>query len=242
MTKAPRGSQSQTELDLSVGAVPFDADDGSKPILTAAQRRRLMAIATRIRLAPRTTVYREGEPLSHIFIVGEGLVKSYRELASGKRRIVAFLHSRDVFGLAERGRYVNTTRTVTHSTIYRIPHGALMAAFQRDADLQFRFLCKVTEKLREAQRQAIVMGRLDAIGRVAMFFKMLEPHAARKTADSLIPLPMSRSDIAEYLGLSPEAVSRAIRRLALQKIISLQGRHTARIRDREAFETLVDAA
>jgi CRP-like cAMP-binding protein len=167
-------------------------------------------------------------------------VKSFRELASGKRRIVAFLFPRDVFGLAARGRYVNTTQTIIPSTLYRIPHDMLTAALHRDADLQFRFLCKVTQKLRESQRQAIVLGRRDAIGRVAMFLKMLEADAGDRIQNGVIPVPMRRIDIAEYLGLSHEAVSRAIRSLALQKIVAVK-RHAARVMDRAAFEALVAA-
>jgi len=199
-----------------------------------------MALATTVRLGPDTEVYREGDPLSDIFVVGEGLVKAFREFASGRRRIVAFLFPRDVFGLAEHGRYVNTAHTVTQSLIYRIPHESLAAALQRDADLQFRFLCKVTEKLREAQRQAVLLARPDAIGRVAMFLKMLEPDSA--TRDPVIPLPMRRTDIAEYLGLSLEAVSRATHTLALRKIVAFVGRHSARVRDRTSFESIVAAA
>jgi len=236
-----RGRQGQ---ELSIDAVRFDAGHGEriKPPLTAAQRRRLMALATRVRLPPRTIIYREGDPLSDIFIVGEGLVKSFRDLASGRRRIVHFLFPRDVFGLAETGRYVNTTKTITESLIYRIPHETLTVALHRDAELQFRFLCKVTEKLREAHRQCIVLGRRDAIGRLAMFFKMLEPDGTGRHHGGLIPVPMRRTDIAEYLGLSAEAVSRAARLLAVRKIVAFEGDHAVRVKDRAGFESLVAAA
>jgi CRP-like cAMP-binding protein len=243
MAEGASRRQTPTKQELAIQSVPFGAGvmaQRSKLLLTAAQRRRLMALATTVRLGPGTKVFREGDPLSDIFVVGEGLVKAFREFGSGRRRIVAFLFPRDVFGLAEHGRYVNTTHTVTQSLIYRIPHESLAAALQRDADLQFRFLCKVTEKLREAQRQAVLLGRPDAIGRVAMFLKMLEPDSA--TRDPLIALPMSRTDIAEYLGLSLEAVSRATRTLALRKIVAFVGRHSARVRDRAGFESIVAAA
>jgi CRP-like cAMP-binding protein len=238
------GRHGPSERELSIRAVPFDAGIGERPrhILTTAQRRHLLTLATCLRLGPRTTVYREGEPLSDLFVVAEGLVKSFRELPSGTRRILAFLFPRDVFGLAEHGRYVNTTRTVTESTVYRIPYPALTATLHRDADLQFKFLCKVTQELREAQRQALVLGRRDAIGRVAMFLKMLEPDGAGRTHETVIQLPMSRTDMAEYIGLSPEAVSRATYALALRKIVTFEGTHAAHVRDRVGFESLVAAA
>src|SRR5262245_66290994 len=125
--------------------MPFDAGSArARPLLRPAQRRPLLIRATRVRRRARTIGYREGEPLSTIFVVAEGLVKSFRDLPSGTRRTFAFLFPRDVFGLAEHGRYTNTTRTVAESVIYRIPYSALTAMVHRDADLQFKFLCKVT--------------------------------------------------------------------------------------------------
>ena len=142
MGSRSKGRQGPPDHELSIDAVRFDAGTGQriKPSLTAPQRRQLMALATRVRLKPRTIIYREGDPLSDIFIVGEGLVKSFRDLASGRRRIVTFVFPRDVFGLAEAGRYVNTTKTITESLIYRIPSDTLTTALHRDAELQFRFL------------------------------------------------------------------------------------------------------
>ncbi len=236
--------QGPADTELSIDAVRFDAAAGQrvKPPLTAAQRRQLMALATRVRLKPRTIIYREGDALSDIFFVGEGLVKSFRDLASGRRRIVTFLFPRDMFGLAEAGCYVNTTKTILESLIYRIPSETLTAALHRDAELQFRFLLKVAEKLRESQRQAIVLGRRDAVGRLAMFFKMLEPDGTRRHHHDLIPVPMRRADIAEYLGLSAETVSRAARLLAARKIVAFVGDHAVRVNDRAGFEALVASA
>jgi CRP/FNR family transcriptional regulator len=243
MARRAEGRHRLTERDLSIDAVRFDAGTNgrSAPLLTAAQRLRLMALATTLHLPPRTTVYREEDALSYVFVIGEGLVKSFRELPSGRRRIVAFLFPRDIFGLAENGRYVNTTRTVTESMLYRIPYESFTVALQRDADLQFRFLCKVTQKLREAQRQAVVLGRRDAVGRVAMLLKMLERQSAEKSDGARIPVPMSRTDIAEYLGLSLEAVSRATRKLALRRIVAFVDGRSARVTDRARFESLVAA-
>src|SRR5262245_26825525 len=115
------------DRDLSLDAVPFDkgVPGLATPLLNAAQRRRLAALSTLLHVAPRTTLYREGETLSWIYIIGQGIVKSFRELPSGRRRVVAFLFPRDAFGLASNGHYVNTARTITSSTIYRIPHDEL---------------------------------------------------------------------------------------------------------------------
>jgi signal transduction histidine kinase len=102
------------------------------------------------------------------------VVKAFRDLPSGRRRVAAFLFPEDVFGLVENGRYLNTTQTVTAVTLYRIPIDELERLFLHDGHLQFQFLCEVTHELRQVQRQAIALTRRDAVGRVAMFFSMLE--------------------------------------------------------------------
>jgi CRP/FNR family transcriptional regulator len=238
MAKRSDGRRADEERDFHVSTLPF-ARLATAPALTARQRQRLLAAATRLRLPARTTVYREGDPLVWIYIVGDGVLKSFRELPSGRRRTLAFLFPRDVFGLALRGQYVNTLRTITACTIYRIPYETLEDMLGQDASLNLVFLAKITQKLREAQRQSIILGRRDAAGRLAMFLKMLESGAQEKKPAGDIQVPMSRTDISEYLGLSLEAVSRATRKLALQGIVTYNGSHVARIEDRFRFESLV---
>jgi CRP-like cAMP-binding protein len=154
---------------------------------------------------------------------------------------MAFLFQDDIFGLAESGLYVNTTQAVTPVTLYRIEVPTLTAMFRRDSDLQFQFLCKVTDVLRSSFRKQILVGRRDAAGRVAMFLRMLEHEMCDKGEESDIDIPMSRSDIANYLGLSLEAVSRACRALEQKGIVDFIGRHSARIVNRQRFDKLTSA-
>jgi CRP/FNR family transcriptional regulator len=127
---------------------------------------------------------------------------------------------------------------VTPVTLYRIRREALERALLEDALLQFQFLAKITYELREAQRQQLLLIRKDAIGRVAMFLKTLE-RQGRGSGSDVIDVPMSRSDIANYLGITLEAVSRATRKLTAMGIVTLPDRHEARILDRARFEELV---
>ncbi len=147
------------------------------PLLTDAQREQLRALATVLEIRPRGIVYREGAPAGHIFIGSSGIVKIYRDLPSGKRRIVTFWTSGDIFGLAEKGKFVCTAQAVTPVTLHRIPMDALKQTFLEDGSLQFQFLIKVTQEYREIQRQKIALTRRDAIGKVATFLDMLERQA-----------------------------------------------------------------
>jgi CRP-like cAMP-binding protein len=212
----------------------------STALLSESQRRQLASVATRVSLPTRTIVFREDTPLEWIFLASEGVLKAFREMPSGKRRVAAFLFPGDLFGLAEDGRYVNTVQSVTPATVYRIPNDALTEMLRRDPDLQFHFLTKVTHALRQGQRHAIVLARRDAAGRLAMFLHMLEMDLVGGRSGE-IPLPMSRTDVAEYLGLSLESVSRATSALSRRGIVTFHGGHLAQVIDRARFEKLVAA-
>ena len=218
----------------SLRAVPFlkTAAETDTIVLTSRQREQLMLIGTRLRLPARTIIYREGAAADSVFAVMEGAVKSYRDLRSGKRELCAFLFRRDLFGLAERGRYVNCTQAVTRVTLYRLPVSQLTLLLKRDTDLQFQFLAKVTHELRESQRRAVVIKRRDAAGRLAMFIELMAARRDRSTCrEREVPLPMSRTDIADYLGLSPESVSRAAKELLRRDLVHFENPHLVRIVD-----------
>jgi CRP-like cAMP-binding protein len=234
MTPRPRREQGQL-----IRASPSHAAGAEgTPLLTPKQRSQLLAIATRVNARKGQILYREGSLASSLYICYEGMVKTYRDLPSGRRRITTFLYSRDVFGLAESGRYVNTAQTVIKTTCYRIPMDVLTAVLQQDAALQYVFLTKVTHELRQSQRRTIMMGRRDAAGRFAMFLMMMRQHGPNRPTSNVILLPMSRSDIAAYLGHSLEAISRATAQLSAQHLITFQGRHAVRVLDMPRLEHL----
>jgi len=221
-------------------AIPFGGTSGhGVQLLTERQQAELMRIASELHPSARGVVYRADTPAEHIFLVRRGVVKSFRDLPSGKRRVMGFLFPGDVFGLAEGGYYVNTTQAITDATIYRFPRPALAEAMRNDAELEMQFLCKVTHELRESQRHRIVMARRDAPGRLVMFLRMLESHRASES--SRIDVPMSRADIGHFLGLSPEAVSRATARLERDGIVTFPAPHVARVVNRSRFDRLAAA-
>jgi CRP-like cAMP-binding protein len=108
----------------------------------------------------------------------------------------------------------------------------LTLLLKRDTDLQFQFLAKVTHELRESQRRAVVINRRDAAGRLAMFIELMAARKDRSTCrEGEVPLPMSRTDIADYLGLSRESVSRAARELLRRELVHFENPHLVRIVD-----------
>ena len=195
----------------------------------------------RLRLPARRLIYRAHSPAEWVFALTEGVVKCYRELPSGKRSVCAFLFERDLFGLAENGLYVNFAQSVTPVTVYRLPLTELANLLKHDGELQFHFLAKVTHELRDAQQRTLLLGRRDAAGRLAMFLAMMAEHSRPGPSTPIIDLPMTKSDIAGFLGLSLESVSRASAELERDGLATFEGRHQARILDGPRFSRLVAA-
>ena len=236
-SRAPVANAVHPLLPMLLAAPLFEAESERRR-LTPRQRQKLANASTRLQLPAGHVIYREGDPAEAIFINGGGVVVSYKELASGRRHVAAFRFHADLFGLAEHGSYVNTTRAVTPVTVFRIPAGAILEILKYDAELHFQFLCKAVDSLRETQRRSIIVARRDAAGRVAMFLDVLRRVGDRQPLPSLIALPMTRSDIGGYLDLTAESVSRACRRLSEQGIVAFD-RQSARIVNRRRFEELV---
>jgi CRP-like cAMP-binding protein len=231
-----RKMMASSEVEPSLQATPFlPPIRPDAPLLTDDQRAQLARIATRVRVTPREVIYREETAASSVFIIAEGVVKAFKDLPSGRRWVTAFLFPADVFGLAENGQYVRTAQAVTAALLYKFDVNVLIETLKNDGDLQFKFLCKLTHEVREAQRQTILIGRKDAIGKLAMFIRQLrrEPDGSRD-----IDLPMTRSDIASYLGLSLESVSRATRALERRGVVCFPNRHMVRIIDQPQFDRI----
>jgi CRP-like cAMP-binding protein len=225
----------------TLATAPAEGAGGGLPkrLLTPRQRQLLLSLATQVTIEPRGTIYREHAPATEAFICKAGAAKAFRELRSGKRRVVSFLFANDLFGLAENGRYLNTIQALTRMTYYRLPLEPLKVVLRSDAEIQFQFLCKIAHELRVQQFHSIVIGRRSATGRIAMFLTMLEHNLRSASARRpTLLLPMSRTDIADYLGLTLEAVIRAARKLADDRVLAFPRTGVIRIVDRKRLEQL----
>jgi CRP-like cAMP-binding protein len=143
-------------------------------------------------------------------------------------------------GLSAEGTYVNSAKAITPVTAYQLPLSALRARLAKDARLQYQVICKLCQELRQAQRHAFLLGQRHAISKITTFLQMLEHlESSRGEATAEIYIPMNRSDIADYVGMSLPAVSRTFALLAKRGIIACRDRRRVKIADRPAFETIV---
>ena len=137
---------------------------------------------------------------------------------------MSFLHPGDLFGLSEEGQYSYSAKAATAVVAYKMPLPAVRRILVRNPDLDVDVIIKLCERLREAQHHAVILSQKRAATRLAMFLELQEHVQAGITGEpvSEIYLPMDRSSIAAYLGMTLAALSRAFRTLVSRKIISLQ--------------------
>jgi CRP/FNR family transcriptional regulator len=212
--------------------------------LTEEERALLAVIATVVRYKKGETIYKEGGPVLAVFNLIAGVAKSYAKNSDDQRPyIVGFLFPNDLFGLAESGKYVNSAEAVTPVTAYKIPIMALEARLRNNPTLDFQVIAKLCHDLREAQRHAFLLSKHRSIVKVGFFIQMLETMQAHQPgAIGEVYLPMSRSDIAAYTAMSPEAVSRSFSDLVSRGAISLRDRRHVKIIDRALLEAVVSGS
>jgi len=220
----------------SIRAVPLGS--GSATLrLSQRDREHLASIATLMHVAPGTVFYERGREASAVYNIVSGTVCSFRRMDDSTERVAAFLFADDLFGLARAGRYVNSTRAVTPVSAFRMPLESLSGLLLRDASLQFRFLCKAAQALRETQRRALLLTRHDPVERVAMFLALMEEAQGDKRSDDhVIGLPMNRRDIASFLNLTSGSVDAALGALTQRGIIERHDDGSVTVLDRERFD------
>lgn len=210
----------------SIFAAPFQkhGDGTAIELLSVAEQDALIDVSRLISIRRRTVLYPEGGEARFVYNIVSGVAETYQVLANGDKRITAFLFPRDVMGLSVNGAYVATAQSLTPVIAYRIPVDALEAILERDPHLDIGLLCKLCHELRRTQHHAITVSKNEAPARLASFLLWIQ-HAYTDPgrADGEVMLPMARHDIADYVGLSVESVSRALHFLEAQGVIRRKG-------------------
>ena len=239
--KKELGTRRGTPADTrpSIRTVPFL--DGPPVLrLSSREREHLASIATVMRVPAGAILCHAGQPAKAVFSVSSGTLASYRERPDGTRKIFAFLFAEDLFGLARRGTYVNSVKAITPSVVYRMPAESLAALLTRDGSLQFRFLCKTTQVLRDAQRQALMTTVRDPVERVSLFLALLDDvQGEQRKGDETITIPMTRQDVADYLNLTSGTIRAAVDALESRGLVRRVPPDGIAIVDRARFEALV---
>jgi CRP/FNR family transcriptional regulator, nitrogen fixation regulation protein len=164
----------------------------------------------------------EEEPAEYVYQVKEGAVRSYKLLSDGRRQIAAFHLVGDIFGLVNGESHRFTAEAVIETTLRLVKRQSLDAAANSDADVTRNLLIMTASNLQHAENHMLLLGRKNSHERVAAFLMEMD---GRLAATGVMTLPMTRRDIADYLGLTLETVSRALSRMRRAGVLDFLGKN-----------------
>jgi CRP/FNR family transcriptional regulator, nitrogen fixation regulation protein len=179
-------------------------------------------------------IYGESEPADYLYKVVSGAVRTYKVLNDGRRQISSFYLPGEIFGLEVGGEHTFSAEAVADSKILVIRRSAVVALAGRDKEVA-RQLWRMTATELQRAHDHIMLLIKTAQERVAGF--LLEM-AARSPDAGEVDLPMSRQDIADYLGLTIETVSRMVTQLERSGTIALATSRRVVLRKRGALSRM----
>jgi CRP/FNR family nitrogen fixation transcriptional regulator len=167
-----------------------------------------------------TEIFGESEPAEYVYQVVDGAVRSYKLLTDGRRQIGAFHLVGDIFGLENGAAHRFTAEAIVDTTVCLMKRVSLAHIAETDAMVARDLLNMTATNLQHAEDHMLLLGRKTSLERVAAFLLEMD---SRLTAAGVMALPMCRRDIADYLGLTLETVSRALSTLHGQGILGFLG-------------------
>jgi CRP-like cAMP-binding protein len=179
-------------------------------------------------------IYGENEPAEYLYKVITGTVRTYKVLNDGRRQIGAFYLAGDIFGLEVGSEHTFSAEAIVDCKILVIKRSTVISLAARENDVARQLWAMTASELQRVQNHIMLLIKT-AQERVAGF--LLEM-AKRAPAGNEIDLPMSRQDIADYLGLTIETVSRTLTQLENSAAIAVPSSRRIVLRNRAALSRL----
>ncbi|NIA71268.1 cyclic nucleotide-binding domain-containing protein [Pelagibius litoralis] len=207
--------------------------------LNDIEQTQMAAIVSTVELQSGNPLFDEGEPADHVFNVTAGTVKVYKLLPDGRRQVTGFLFAGDFLGLANQETYAYSAEAVTLCNLCRFPRRKLENLMERFPRVEQRLLNIASNELAAAQDQMLLLGRKTAREKIASFLILLARRARQRGVnDNPVFVPMSRTDIGDFLGLTTETVSRTFTQLKKSNLIRLLPDSKVELSGREDLEEI----
>jgi CRP/FNR family transcriptional regulator, anaerobic regulatory protein len=200
---------------------------------------RLASVAVVMHAEPGTTFIQEGDPATHFFNVTGGTARMYKLLPDGRRQITGFSGIGHFLGLAVSETYAFSAEAIDTVRYCKFSRARLRALLDDYPAMEQRLLAVASTELVAAQEQMLLLGRKTARERLASFLiHQSRQGVACHGTRARFALPMSRGDIADYLGLTIETVSRTLTKLRGDGFIDIPSATEITIRAPAALEGL----
>ncbi len=199
-------------------------------------------LGTMQRLQPEQTVFHEGDAAQRVFMLTHGVLKIYTLLGDGRRQVTGFMFPGDFLGISVDDEYAFTVEALEPSELWWFSRAQFDTFLQEHPSLERELYRLAVHELAAAQQQMVLLGRKNAAERLASFFLDLLTRAERQSGirEDRFDLPMSRLDIADYLGLTKETVSRMLAELRNRGLIRLAAQDRVEILDRDGLAEMAE--
>ncbi len=204
------------------------------PAAKATQADAVELMGAQMPFARNSEIYGENEPADYLYKVVSGTVRTYKVLVDGRRQIGGFHLPGDMFGFESGDEHTFSAEGITDCKILVIKRSAVITLAARDNEVAQQMWALTARELQRVQDHSMVLIK-SAQERVASF--LLEM-AGRAAGGGAVELPMSRQDIADYLGLTIETVSRTLTQLEKTAAIELPTSRRIVLRNRSALSRL----
>ena len=180
-------------------------------------------------------IYGEDEPAEYVYQVIRGAVRTYKLLSDGRRQIGSFLLAGDVFGLESGESHRLAAEAIIDTTVRLVKRSSLEQAAGIDVQVARKLWSMTAGELRHAEDHMLLLGRKNAMERVANFLLEMD---RRLAVAGMMALPMCRRDIGDYLGLTLETVSRALSQLHGEGVLGFSGARQIVLRNRQRLRNM----
>jgi CRP/FNR family transcriptional regulator, anaerobic regulatory protein len=202
----------------------------------------LQKYAVRKTFEPGQAIFWEGDRSDFVYKLLNGAVKGYKLLSNGRSQIARFAISGDLLGHPAFDSYAYTAEALSRCDVMQFPKKRFDQIVEQDPQLRRAIGALLAQELHETQKQVLLLGRMAAMERVSQFLvdfaerARTSARAGNEHSANLVELPMTRSDIADYLGLTIETVSRIFSRFRRGGLIELPKPNVIRFRDPTRFQ------
>jgi CRP/FNR family transcriptional regulator len=191
--------------------------------LDKAELRELVHLGRRVDFLSCETVFGQEEMTTSVYNLLEGVMRLYKLLPDGRRQIVGFALPGDFLGMAISARHGFSADAIGTVAVCRFSKTSFARFIEEKPHLLRRINELTILELSRAQDHMVLLGRRSAEEKVATFLLSWRDRLAQlRGPENSVPLPMSRQDIADFLGLTIETVSRTFTKLERDRVIGIQ--------------------
>ena len=185
------------------------------------------AIWSKFKYRQGSEIFGEAEPADYVYRVREGAVRTHKLLSDGRRQIGAFHLPGDIFGVENGEVHRFTAEAIVHTTVWTAKRQSVFAGLAKgDIPTANNVRDLITRTLEHVENHLLLLGRQTSLEKVAAFLVEMD---RRMGKPAVMNLPMSRRDIADYLGLSLETVSRTLSTLRGEGTLTFVGKKQRKI-------------